>query len=672
MSESETTRRSLFSEFPPTTTKEWEQVITKDLKGADYKKKLRWDTGEGFSSLPFYRRENLAKIERHTPLRKEEKNNTWDICEPIYEGDITAANRMARSALDRGATALQIPFNVHRTEGMPAGDLEGIAIQNQRSFSKLLEEIPLKDTFLNFDAGMASPALLAMLKNEVEEQKLNTNNIYASFSYDPFTFTLQHGYLPKKEYKTIKKDIIRIAAFTIDKLPSIRTLGIDARIYHSGGGTIVQELGYGLAAASEYLTILTDTGFNIDDVGHLFHFNFSIGSKYFLEIAKFRAARLLWKNLIEAFGGDADAENCFIHGETSQWNKTLYEPYTNMLRTTTEGMSAAIAGCDSITILPFDQHYRQPDDFSSRIARNSQLILSNEAHLDKVVDPAAGSYYIETLTEEIGHKAWELFQGIEQEGGLMKAIKNGTVQSGVRESREDRDQNIARRGRIFVGTNQYPNGEDNMIDELDSGYKKLALDKSEDNIELSITNLPEDLAHAFSEGTNIGDVISYLFDYGESNIKTLSPYRGPRAFEELRLATEKSDHTPKVLTLPLGNRRMRKARSGFAGNFFGCAGYEIEDPIGYESVEEAMDAIRTQAPDIAVICSSDNEYDDLVPQFGKAFDKLDKKPLLVLAGHPNDKIERYKKAGIDEFIYTGSNILETLNQFQQKLGIIKK
>jgi len=137
------------------------------------------------------------------------------------------------------------------------------------------------------------------------------------------------------------------------------------------------------------------------------------------------------------------------------------------------------------------------------------------------------------------------------------------------------------------------------------------------------------------------------------------------------LATEKSNHTPKVLTLPLGNRRMRKARSGFAGNFFGCAGYEIEDPIGYENVEEAMEAVKDQAPDIAVICSSDGEYEDLVPKLGKSFDKLDKRPLLVLAGNPKDKIENYKKAGVDEFIFAGSNILETLKRFQQKLGITK-
>jgi len=672
MSNSKTTKRSLFSEFPPISTEEWEKAIAKDLKGADYKKKLQWDTGEGISSLPFYRRENLSNIERRTPVSpKNKKNNRWEICEPIFGSDISSANKTAKNALKRGASSLQIPLKVRRTEGALGGDLEGIPIQDQESFSQLFDDISLDEIPLHFDSGMASPALLAMLYNEAADRSIDAKLINATFLYDPFTFTLFKGQSPKISYDTIQKDIAQIASFTTEKLPGVRPLGIDARTYHLSGGTIVQELGYALAAASEYLATLTDMDFEIDDVSHLLHFKFGVGSKYFLEIAKFRAARLLWKNLISAFDGNTESSESYIHAETSRWNKTLYDPYTNMLRATTEDMSAAIAGCDSITVLPFDEHFRQPSDFSKRTARNSQLILSEEAHLDKVVDPSAGSYYVENLTEKIGHEAWKLFQEIEQEGGLMKAIKNGTVQSAIQESQEARNRTIATRGRIFVGTNQYPNADENMSDNIETPYQTVALNESDDNFDLDIQNLPADLADAFSDGATISDIISCLFDYGKHYIRTISPYRGTQAFEELRLATEESGYTPNVLTLPLGDPRMRKARSGFAGNFFGCVGYDIEDPIGYENVEEAMKAIREQDPDIAVICSSDKEYEELVPAFTQAFDKLADRPLLVLAGYPKDKVESYKKAGIDEFIYAGSNVLESLKRFQQKLGIIK-
>lgn len=672
MSDSQTTKRSLFSEFPPISTEEWEKVITNDLKGADYKEKLQWDTGEGVSSLPFYRRENLSNIERRSPIgHGDKKDNRWEICEPIFTHDIAVANETAVKALQHGASALQIALNVRRTEGALGGDLEGVPLLDQKSFSQLLDNISLDETPLHFDSGMASPAILAMLHNEVTNRDLDPESIYATFLYDPFTFTLFKGQLPKPDFETIRKDIVQLASFSTEKLPKARPLGIDARTYQLTGGTIVQELGYALAAASEYLATLTDIGFDIDEVSHLLHFKFGVGSKYFLEIAKFRAARLLWKNLVDAFGGDADSTECYIQAETSQWNKTLYDPYTNMLRTATEDMSAAIAGCDAITVLAYDKHFRQPTDFSKRIARNSQLILREEAHLDKVVDPAAGSYYVENLTEEIGDEAWKLFQEIEREGGLMKAIENGTVQSAIQDSQEARNRMIATRGRIFVGTNQYPNAEEKMSDTIETPYQTVAFNESENDFDIDSQSLPADLTKAFSNGATLGDIISCLFDYGKHYIRTISPYRGPQIFENLRLATENSDHTPKVLTLPLGDRRMRKARSGFAGNFFGCVGYDIEDPIGYENVDEAMKAVQEESPDIAVICSSDNEYEELVPAFANAFGKLEERPLLVLAGYPKDKVKSYKEAGVDEFIYAGSNVLESLKRFHQKLNIIK-
>ncbi|MGD8747529.1 MAG: methylmalonyl-CoA mutase family protein [Balneolaceae bacterium] len=672
MSESETTKQSLFSEFPPVSTEEWEGVIAKDLKGANYKEKLRWNTGEGLAPLPFYRREDLVDIERRGPIaRSDENDNHWEICEAVFANDISSANAAGRNALDRGATALQFQLSLQRTEGMLGGDLGGIPIQNQHDFSELLKDIPLGDISIYFDSGMISPALLAMLWNEVHNRNIKADDIRASFLYDPFSFTLHHGQLPKTNYVSIKDDIKQITAFTNKNLPHVRPLGIDARAYHNAGGTIIQELAYGLSTASAFLSILTEAGFEVDEVARSLHFKFGIGSRYFLEIAKFRAARLLWKNLLKAYGGDPAVTECFIQGETSRWNKTLYDPYTNMLRTSTEGMSAAIAGCDSITVLPFDEHYRQPDSFSERIARNSQLILRDEAYLDKVIDPSAGSYYIENLTEEIGGKAWDLFRDIELEGGLMKAIENGTVQAAIGKSQQQRDHTIATRERIFVGTNQYPNPDDKMEEKIDSRYQTVSLVKSDKNFTLNGENLPKDLAKAFSKDAGIGDLVPELVGYGKHQLRTIKPYRGTQVFEELRLATEHNDYTPKVLMLPLGTRRMRKARSGFASNFFGCVGYDIEEPIGYDNIQEAVNAVQKYAPDIAVICGSDKEYRELVPEICKAVTKLEKRPQLVLAGYPKADVDTYKDAGIDEFIYTGSNVLETLKRFQQKLGIVK-
>ncbi|PAU95124.1 methylmalonyl-CoA mutase small subunit [Aliifodinibius salipaludis] len=673
MSNSDTTKQSLFDEFPPVSTEEWEEVIKQDLKGADYKEKLRWETGEGVEPLPFYRREDISDLDRTAPIPKSYSRtgaNSWEIREPIYEDNIPQANKAARNALDRGANALQFQINIRRTEGMLGGDIQGLPIQNQSDFTTLLDKISLENTPLHFDAGIASPSLLSMLWNEVRTQNIDPKKVRATFSYDPFVYLLQHGQYSKKR-KEVERDIFHIAQFSAEHMPAIRPLGVNARFFHNSGATIAQELGYAIASASEYLAILSDSEINLDDAVQSLSVSLSIGSNYFLEISKFRAARLLWKNLIEAYGVDPEENPAYLHGETSRWNKTLYDPYTNMLRTSTEGMSGAIAGCDSLTVLPFDEHFRQPDEFSQRIARNQQLILSEEAYFNKVEDPAAGSYYIETLTEEIAEKAWENFQDIETEGGLFTAIENGTVQSAIQQSQEQRNQSIAKRGRTFVGTNQYTNADENRSDDIGGTQQTRALRESEDiSIESDSENLVEYLGDAFSQQANIADIINKLFDLGRQQYRTVAPYRGPQAFEELRLATENHQSTPKVLNLPLGNKKWRKGRATFSSNFFGCAGYDIEDPIGFGDVDEAIDAIKKEQPDIAVICSSDKEYKELVPAIADAVSNLDDPPILVLAGYPEEDIKKYKEAGIDEFIYSKCNVIETLTRFQQKLGII--
>lgn len=673
MSNSDSTTQSLFEEFPPISTEEWEKVIKRDLKGADYKEKLRWQTSEGIEPLPFYRRQDLSDVDRTDPIPKKYTHrnaNHWEVRTPVMANNITEANQKSRSILQRGAQALSFKLSVRRTEGALGGDISGLPIQNQHDFSALLDEVSLEETPLHFDASMASAALLAMLWDETQNQNLDPKQVWATFSYDPFIYLLEHGQYPK-DREVISQDIQQLAQFSSDQLPSVRPLAVDARFYHNSGATIVQELAYAMASASEYLALLTDTNLPLNEAANTLNFNFSVGSNYFLEIAKFRAARLLWKNLIGAYGGDADQQQAYIHGETSRWNKTLYDPYTNMLRTSTEGMSAAIAGCDSLTILPFDEHFRQPDDFSQRIARNQQLILREESYLDKVEDPAAGSYYIEQLTNQIAEQAWKIFQEIENEGGLFEAIENGTVQSAIQHSQQERNQAIAERGRTFVGTNQYTNADDNMRDEMNETEQTVALHKSE---ELSINSdgehLVEYLADAFSQQANIADVIDELFDYARQKYRTVAPYRGPQAFEELRLATEKHESTPKVLNLPLGNKSWRKGRATFSANFFGCAGYDIEDPIGFGDVDEAVKTITDQQPDIAVICSSDKEYKELVPAITDAVSKLENQPVLVLAGYPNKDIETYKEAGVDEFIYSKCDVLKTLQRFQNKLGII--
>lgn len=658
------TEKNLFKEFPPVSTSEWEQRIKKDLRGADYKEKLNWQTGEGISALPFYRRENLS--DRSTPPVFTHKND-WEIAQPIFNSSPEKANKTAIRSLQRGADALRFKLRVRYTDGMLGGDLEGTAIQNQADFNTLLGDIDLTQVPVHFSANMASPVIAAMLSNFCDETHLDTSKIKGSFLYDPFTFILSNGVLPKK-LETLWDEARQLTEWNRTHTPNMRILGIDTRLFHNSGATIVQELGFALAAGSDYLARLSETGLKPSRVAESIHFNFSIGSNYFLEIAKLRAARLLWKKILNAYNID-NGSTC-LHGESSQWNKTIYDPYTNMLRTTTEGMSAAIAGCDSITLNPFDQSFDRPDEFSQRIARNSQIIMKEEAYLNKVSDPAAGSYYIETVTDKIAAEAWSLFQEVENQGGMLQSILDRYVSIAVEESRKKRDHQIARRGRILVGTNQYPKADEKKKARK-APYKTVSLTETENDISIDHSKLINSIADALNNGASLGDVVPSLFKLSRHNIRPLRPYRGAEPFEELRMATQQHAATPKVLTLPIGNKKMRKARSSFAVNFFGCVGHDIEDPIGFESMGEAITAIKEQQPDIIVLCSSDEEYTDLVPELCAKTRDLNSDPIIVLAGDPKDKIDEYRSIGIDEFIHSKCNVLETLKRFQQKLGIIK-
>ena len=302
-----------------------------------------------------------------------------------------------------------------------------------------------------------------------------------------------------------------------------------------------------------------------------------------------------------------------------------------MLRTTTETMSAAIAGADSISVMPFDTTFKEADDFSYRIARNQQLLLKEESYLDKIVDPAAGSYYIENLTDSISQYAWQNFLAIEDKGGFTKAIREGFVQDEIAKTAQQRDMDIATRRTTIIGTNQYPNLTESMNAKIEKHHCCCNCDHADE-------------------------------------IKILQPYRGAEAFEHLRLATEQSGKRPKVFLLTYGNLAMRRARSGFATNFFGVAGYEIVDNNGFASADEGVKAALDQKADIVVLCSSDEEYAEITETACNLL--KGKVKAIVLAGYPKDMVDTYKGYGIDEFIHVKTNVLESLTAFQKLMGIM--
>ncbi len=613
----------LFSEFPPVSTEKWEEVINKDLKGADYEKKLVWRTIEGFKVKPYYRAEDLEGLEyldanpgeKPFTRGKHVADNVWEVRQDILVHDPKEANRIALDAVERGATSLGFcAKNIATVDDMAA----------------LLKGIYINAVSINF---MCSKDYLSLLKLYVEYAKregFDPKELCGSTDFDMFRYALNHGKFHRGEDGDLQaaKELVEYAH---EALPKFRVLTINGQLLHNAGSNIVQELGFSLAAANEMVARLTDMGVKAHRVASRLQLSVGVGSTYFMEIAKIRAARLLWSKIIEQYKPECDcAYKLFINATTSRWNQSVYDPYVNMLRSTTEAMSSAVAGADSISVLPFDNAYKEADDFGYRIARNQQLLLKEESYLDKIVDPAAGSYYIENLTNEIARGAWEHFMKVEEAGGMCKALRAGLVQDEVEATAKQRDLDIATRKTTILGTNQYPNLLEKMGDKIANEEKHCCC----------------------------------CCEQGDE-VKVLKPYRGAEAFEQLRLQTEHAARRPKVFLLTYGNLTMRKARSGFATNFFGVAGYEIIDNPGFATPEEGAKAALESGADVVVLCSSDDEYAELTEPVCKAL--KGKVKSLVLAGFPKEMVETYKGYGIDEFIHVKTNVLDCLQKFQREL-----
>lgn len=625
-------KEKLFTEFPPVSTEEWMAKITADLKGADFEKKLVWKTNEGFKVNPFYRSEDLQGIKATDSMpgefpyvRGTKTNNEWYVRQDIKVTDMKAANAKALDLLNKGVTSLGFTIK--------SADV------NADNIKTLLNGIYPECVELNFSTcNKASLELTKILVDYYKSTNADVLKCFGSVNFDPFKPILKKG-ADNTEWIAQAAEMVKAAA----SLPRFRVLSVNAHQLSDSGAFIYQELGYALANANQLLSKLVEAGLDTTLVAKKIKFNFGIGSNYFMEIAKFRAARWLWAEIVNAYqpkcnhdctNKSADgicrcAAKIYTHAQTSTFNQTIFDAHVNLLRSQTEAMSASIGGVNSLTVRPFDEAYKEADDFSERIARNQQLLLKEESHFDKITDPSAGSYYIEHLTTAIGEEAWKLFLSIDEKG-YYEALKAGTIQTSIQESANARYKAIATRREVLLGTNQYPN------------FTEKASDK-----------LREDEGCKCGCSTQKGDLLP------------LPKGRLATEFEKLRIATEKAG-VPKVFMLTIGNLAMRLARSQFSSNFFACAGYKVIDNLGFKTVEEGVKAAFDAQADIIVLCSSDDEYETYAPEAHKL---IQGKAHFVVAGAPAS-MDELKAQGIEHFINVRSNVLETLKTFSAKLGII--
>ncbi len=622
----ENVNQKLFSEFAPNTMQEWVDKVTVDLKGADFNKKLVWRTNEGFNVQPMYRLENMKDLKNLECLPGEfpfvrgnkKDNNDWYVRQDIRVEDIAEANKKALDVLNRGVNSLGFVFTGCRE--FSKADMEA-----------LLKDICLECVEINFVCECKKCSIVDAFMAVVEERGIDPEKIQGGINIDPLTnLTLKGKICCENPFGAPLENTKKMAAYK-----NFKTIEVGGYVFNNSGASIVQELGFSLAAGVEYLDKLTKAGMSVNEIAPRIRFHFATSSKYFMEIAKLRAARYLWAHIVKAYNPCCDSVcKMNTHAETSEWNKTVYDPNVNMLRTQTETMSAVLGGVDSFTVHPYDDIYEcEPSELGERVARNQQLLLKEESHFARIVDVAGGSYYIEELTENIAEAAWKLFLQVQEEGGYIEAFKKGFIQAAVKATAQARDLAIAQRKENFVGTNQFPN----FNEKIEKAICSCVLE-------------PED--HAVEGAT----------------VETLKPYRGTQAFEALRLKTDMyaaKNGRPVVYMFPMGNLAMRKARAQFACNFFACAGFQVVDNNGFKTVDEGVKACLDNKAAIVVLCSSDDEYAGFAPE---AFERLKDKAIIVVAGNPESRPELEAK-GLTNYIHVKNNVLEELSGYQQKLGI---
>ena len=612
-------KEKLFSDFTAPSRQEWRDKIEVDLKGADYQKKMVWRTNEGFSMEPFYRKEDVDQLATVNALPGEfpyvrgnkAADNEWYVRQDIKCECPKEANAKALDILNKGVTSLGF--------FIPGKEVSADYINT------LLDGIYLDCVELNFATCPCHAVELAQILTAYFEQKgVAPEKVEGSIVFDPLEKMITKGKDSSEMLSQAKTLIEVLAAY-----PKFRAVAVNAFKLTDAGAYSYQDLGYALAWGNEYMEQLTKAGVAPEVAAQNIKFNLGINGVYFMEIAKLRAARMLWAQIVSQYTADKESAKMHVCAYTTTFNQTLFDSYVNMLRSQTETMSAALGGVESIVVRPFDLPYETPTEFAERIARNQQLLLKDECHFDRMVDVAGGSYFLEKLTTALAEQAWKLFLSIEEEGGFLKSALDGTIQNAINETNATRHANAGKRKEFLLGTNQFPNFTEK------------------------------------SEGKEPATCQCACATKEEATLPSIKPTRLASDFETLRLTTEKAAKVPVAFMLTIGNLAMRQARAQFSCNFLAAAGYKVIDNLGFPTVEEGVDKALEAGADIVVIYSSDDEYAEYaIP----AFKYLDGRAMFVVAGAPACA-EDLKAAGIENFIHVRVDQLKTLKEYNAKLGI---
>ncbi len=703
----------LFGEFKAPTYEEWKEAATVLLKGKPFDKAMYTKTPEGITLQPIYTKEHLEELPHSDSLpgfppyvrgtkADGNLNEPWLVSQEVYAGTPKAFNEAILNDLFRGLTVLNMGLDMPTQFGIDPDHesaenvgFKGVSISSLEDLNNAFQDLVLEVLPIHINSGMNPVPMTAMIGAHLESKELTFSSMKGILGYDPIGMLSKHGDLSVSlsEAYDLMADVTKWVA---GENSEVRTILVEGHPYHDGGADAIQELAYAMAIGVEYIKEMLDRGMDIESITSKMAFSFSLGSNFFMELSKIRAARLMFSKIVEAFGGSAEAQKIFTHAKTSSWTKTVYDPYVNMLRNASEAFSGAVAGVDSLSVLPFDEPIREADEFSRRVSRNVQAILQDECNFTQPIDPAGGSWYIESLTNEIAQKSWDIFQDIESKGGFSKMLLKGEVQSAVEMKYEGKFKNMAKRKHVWVGVNMYANmteeklkaqsrGNDDVLANRRKTVEDHRLKKDVFMIAASLSELGDykatsgkismELAVKAAEmGATIGDlaeICSAFTEEGQS-VKPVKRERGSERFEALRDKTmelKSKNKGPKVFLFNIGPIPQHKGRADFSTGFFEVGGFEVLSNNGFMDSESAVKAGLDSGAHIGVICSTDAVYPEFVPEIAKAVKEQNPDMTVVVAGRPSKELEvEYRDAGVDHFIYMGADCYTLLASIQEEVA----
>ena len=701
-----------FDEFEKPTYEQWQAEVEKALKGGDFHKKMFTKTYEGITLQPIYtpalHGEKIPKgvypgageFLRGTKASGYIKES-WGVSQYVDDSLPKDANHASLYEIVKGGTIHNIRLDeaTRHDQDVQVGSSVGVggaSLSTLDDCKQLIERFNLKENPLYIETGASAAILLGMLAATVKGSKKQTSDLKGLVGADPVGVWAKDGAL-HISLDTAFDEMAHTVVWAKEQAPELKTVLVSGDVYANGGANDVQEVAYALATAVCYVRQLAQRNIDIHTIAKSMMFTFSLGANFFMEIAKLRALRVLWARIMEAFGAEEADRAVHVHGRTSAFTKTVYDPYVNLLRNTTQAFSGVVGGLNSLEVSPFDQPIRKADDFSRRIARNIQVMLQTEFELRQPVDPVGGSWYVETLAAELCEKIWTEFQTIESKGGIIAALKEGYPQAQVKAILDERFKNLAFRRDVAVGNNMYANMTEELLDPKPENQETLrqkrvahieeylasaepdAISKAQATLEASTTE-PGALIGLIELGALQKLTIRQIrksLDAGDISSETIEPitaHRWTEQFEALRMRTEnykqRTKDNVKVFLANMGPIPQHKPRADFSTGFFEVGAFEVIKNDGHETTADAAKAARESGADVVVICSTDDTYPELVPPLAKELKETMPNVTVILAGAPSKDLEPvYREAGVDDFISVRANCYEILNTLQDKKGM---